>query len=281
MSRFTRAGALAALVGGAIAASLLPAVAATGAATPAITLTANSKWRVTHDVLVMYQGGSEAKAKISGTLTGAAKGEVVTLMATQFGATTATSAGTVTLGSTHKSYSFTVTPTLATAYQAVLSQGSTTLATSKTKTVYVTWNGWFSGDKACARPICRERLRVVETMPPSALATEMAKREYPYFNVNLSNSGAPAQPQWVYLGRGHPTVSKPTELTPGKFVFYVNYRFFVGNHGYYWMWAYCSKDSLATDGLGLPGTHSCGLKRVRSDSYTNGYLGGPRLPAAG
>ena len=101
MSRFTRAGALAALVGGALMTSLLPAVAANGATTPAITLTANSKIRAFHDVMVAYQGGMYATAKISGTLTGAAKGDVVTLMATQFGASTATSAGRSVLCSRH------------------------------------------------------------------------------------------------------------------------------------------------------------------------------------
>ena len=88
---------------------------------------------------------------------------MVTLEATPFGATTATAVGTVTLGSAHKSYSFTVTPTLATAYQAVLSQGSTTLATSKSKTVYVVPGGKFSGGTACARPTCRQTLRLVVT----------------------------------------------------------------------------------------------------------------------
>ncbi len=270
MSRFMRAGALAALAGGALAASLLPAVAASGATSPAITITANSRIRVTHDVLVVYQAGAYASARVSGTLTGAAKGEVVTLMATPFGATTATPAGTVTLGSTHKSYSFTVTPTLATSYQTVLSQGSTTLATSKSKTVYVTVNGKSSGEKTCARPTCRETLRLVETLPPSALATEMAKHVYAYFNVDLSNSGTPPPPKWVYLGRGHASVSKPKKLAAGKFSFDISYRFSIGNHGYYWLWTACAKDSEATDGLGLPGSHSCGAKRI---STTATYLG--------
>ena len=270
MSRFTRAGALAALASGVLAASLLPAVAASGATTPAITLTVNAKIWEFHDPMVVYQGGAYATAKLSGTLTGAAQGEVVTLMATPFGATTATAAGTVTLGSTHKSYSFTVTPTLATAYQAVLSQSGTTVATSKTKTVYVTPGGKFSGVKACARPTCRETLRLVVILPPSALATEMAKREYPYFNVNLSHTGTPARPKWLYLGRGHASVSKPTQLQAGKYTFSISYRFYVGNEGYYWLWLDCAKDTESTDGLGLPGSHSCGVKRV---SATVSYLG--------
>jgi len=270
MSIFTRAWALAALAGSVLAASLLPAVAASGATTPAITLNVSAKIWVTHDPLVVYQNGTYALAKISGTLTGAAQGEVVTLMATPFGATTATSAGTVTLGSTHKSYSFTVTPTLATAYQAVLSQGSTTLATSKTKTVYVVPGGKLSGSKACSRPTCREKLRIVVILPPSALATEMAKRTYAYFNVNLARSGTPPRPTWVYLGRGHATVSKPTQLQAGKYTYNISYRFFIGNDGYYWWWVACSKDTEATDGLGLPGTHSCGDKRVKALST---YLG--------
>lgn len=265
-----RAGALAVLAGGVLAASVLPAVAASGATTPAITLTVNAKiWEI-HDPMVVYQDGTYATTRLSGTLTGAAKGEVVTLMATPFGATTATAVGTVTLGGTHKSYSFTVTPTLATAYQAVLSQGSTTLATSKTKTVYVLAGGKVSGGKACARPTCRETLRLVVILPPSALATEMAKRTYPYFSVNLTRTGTPPRPKWVYLDRGHASVSRPKQLQAGKYTYNISYRFYVGNDGYYWWWTACTKDTEATDGLGLPGSHSCGVKRVSS---TVSYLG--------
>jgi hypothetical protein len=270
MSRFTRAAALAALASGVLAASLLPALAASGATTPAITLTVNVKIWEFHDPMVVYQDGTYATAKLSGTLTGAAQGEVVTLMATPFGATTATAAGTVTLGSTPTSYSFTVTPTLATAYQAVLSQGSTTLATSKTKTVYVVPSGKVSGIKTCARPTCRETIREVVILPPSALATEMAKRAYPYFNVNLSRTGTPPAPKWLYRGRGHASVSKSTQLQAGKFTYNISYRFYVGNDGYNWRWLDCTKDTESTDGLGLPGSHSCGVKRV---SATVGYLG--------
>jgi hypothetical protein len=59
-------------------------------------------------------------------------------------------------------------------------------------------------------------------------------------------------------------------LAAGKFTITVRYRFYVGNHGYYWLWTGCAKDTEATDGLGLPGSHSCGVKRVSS---TVSYLG--------
>jgi len=88
--------------------------------------------------------------------------------------------------------------------------------------------------------------------------------------VNLSNKGTPPVPGWLYLGRGHASVSKPMEINSGKFTFNISYRFFIGNHGYYWSWIACAKDSESTDGLGLPGTHGCGAKRV-SDSFA--YLG--------
>jgi hypothetical protein len=56
----------------------------------------------------------------------------------------------------------------------------------------------------------------------------------------------------------------------GAVTFNVSYRFFVGNHGYYWSWIACAKDSETTDGLGLPGTHGCGAKRL---SDNTNYLG--------
>ena len=98
----------------------------------------------------------------------------------------------------------------------------------------------------------------------------MAKRVYPYFNVNLSRTGTPPRPTWVYLGRGHASVSKPKQLQAGKYTFNISYRFYVGHDGYYWWWPDCAKDTETTDGLGLPGSHSCGVKRVSS---TVSYLG--------
>jgi hypothetical protein len=268
MSILRRAGAVAALAGSALAAGLLPAMTAS-AVTQTISITASSKIKVTHDVLVIYQGGSYASATISGTITGGT-GDTAELMATPFGGTAAQVGSTITVSSSPQSYSFTVKPSLATSYQLELLSGSTVVTTSAAKTVYVAAQGKISGGKTCARPVCHETFRIAVIVPASALKTEMAKHNYAYFNVNLSKTGTPKAPKWLYLGRGHASVTKPKKLTAGKFSFSVSFRFTVGNDGYYWAWNLCSKDAEAKDGLGLPGTHGCGAKRV---SATATYLG--------
>jgi hypothetical protein len=75
---------------------------------------------------------------------------------------------------------------------------------------------------------------------------------------------------------GHYTAQCPaSELRtrgtrPGDRPRRISYRFYVGNDGYYWWWTACTKDTEAIDGLGLPGSHSCGVQRVSS---TVSYLG--------
>ena len=57
---------------------------------------------------------------------------------------------------------------------------------------------------------------------------------------------------------------------PGQFRFTVKFTFTVGNDGYAWVWNECSKDALTKDGIGLPGTHSCGANKVAASTL---YLG--------
>jgi len=266
MSRLWRVITVTALSAGLLTAGALPAMAAS----PAVSIAATTKSKaVNGNVYVVYSGGKYATATISGTLTGAASGEVVTLEATPFGGASA-SAGSVTLGTTHSHYSFTVRPKMATNYKAVLSQNGTQLATSTGKTVYVVAGGSVSGGKNCARPVCKESFHITEYVPSAALATEIAKHEYPYFGLTLGGTKVPAPPRYMYRSGGHGSTTKSKQLATNKFSFWVNYRFTIGSHSYYWLWATCSKDSEATDGMGLPGSHGCGTKRI--SSHVN-YLG--------
>ena len=50
----------------------------------------------------------------------------------------------------------------------------------------------------------------------------------------------------------------------------VSYWFSFGRDFYDFVWTACAKNTLYKDGLGLPGSHSCGLPRI---SRTAGYLG--------
>jgi hypothetical protein len=272
MSRFWRGVLIAAISGGLLAGGATTALAASPSG-PAVTIAATSQFKpVTGDVFVVYHFGKDSKATISAAVSGAAAGDVVTLFAQRFPYTAAPKAvGSKTLTGATGSFSFSVTPVLATRYQAeVLAPGSpaTVLATSGTDTVYVANLQEFSV-QACARPVCTERLRVMEWVPARALKDEITKTWYFYFGLKLSATGRPKLPAWLTLD-AHATISKARKVGALRFVRTITFSFRIGNDGYAWDINLCTKDTEAKDGLGLPGHHGCGAPRVRS---TTEYLG--------
>lgn len=272
-----RAALVAILAGSATIAAQLAAVVPAQAATPAITIAAtSSNPRVTGDVYVFFLGGKYGRARIHGTITGATTGQVATLYAQRFPYATAArpvSSVTLTAAGPATAYSFTVAPTLATRYQVKVfaRTGATTpLAISARQNVYVVSNGYFTGGKTCGGPTCRETFRAYTVVPSSALGAEMSKPFYPYFGINLSATGTPPQPRWLYLNAGHPAVSGARQISAIEFEVTVTFSFTIGADGYYFVWTACAKDSLSADGLGLPGSHGCGARRI---SRTVSYLG--------
>ena len=269
---------VAALTGSAAIAAQLAGVVPAQAATPTITVAATSiNPVVTGDVFVYFLGGKYGSARIFGTITGAATGEVATLYAQRFPYTTAAKpVGSTTLSATGATtaYSFTVTPTLATRYQVKVfaSKSATTpSATSSMQSVYVMANGWTTGGKTCSRPVCHETFRIYTVVPSSALGVEMSKPNYPYFGINLTTAaGLPSPPRWLYLNAGQASMSSARKISAGEFENTLTFSFTIGNDGYYWAWNVCTKDAVSTDGLGLPGSHGCGAGRILR---TVGYLG--------
>ena len=273
MFRAWRGAAVVALVGGAAIATPLAAVVPAQAAAPTITIAAASKIKpVTGDVYVVYLGGSYNNATIHGTITAAAAGEVATLYAQRFPYTKAPAPlRSVTLsGSGTRTYSFTVTPTLATRYEVKLFAKSTLLATSPTKSVYVVASGSVTGGASCGRPVCKETFRVYTVLPSSALSVEMRKHIYPYFGLNLAPVVEPPPPTWLYLNAGHGSVSAAHRINANVFENTITFTFTIGNDGYHWAWVACTKDTVSADGLGLPGYHGCGASKVLR---TVAYLG--------
>ena len=273
MFRAWRRAAVVAVIGGAAIAGQLAAVIPAQAAAPTVTIAATSKIKpVTGDVYVVYLGGSYGNATIHGTITGAAAGEVVTLYAQRFPYTKAAApVRSVTLsGAGTRTYSFTVTPTLATRYKVRLFAKSTPLATSPIKTVYVVAGGSVTGGARCGRPVCKETFHVYTVLPSSALGVEMRKHVYPYFGLNLAPVVEPPPPTWLYLNAGHASVSAARRINAGEFENTITFTFTIGNNGFYWAWNGCWKDTVSTDGLGLPGYHACGASRV---PRTVAYLG--------
>jgi hypothetical protein len=258
-------------------AAQLAGVVAAQAVTPTITVAAtSSNPRVTGDVWVVYQGGKYRSARIHGTITGAASGEVATLYAQRFPYTTAAkpvTSNTLSATGPATAYSFTVAPTLATRYQVKVfaRKGATTpLAISPRQNVYVVPDGYFTGGKICGGPACRETFHVYTIVPSSALGVEMSKHVYPYFGINLSATSTPPPPRWLYLDAGNASVSRPHRISTSKYETTLTFSFTVGNDGYYFKFNACTKDTLSRDGLGLPGSHGCGARRVPA---TASYLG--------
>jgi serine/threonine protein kinase len=230
----------------------------------------------TGDVYVVYNSGNDSSVTLSGQIPHVTSGEVAQLYAQQFPYGNApTRAGSVVLnpsGST-ASYSFQVTPTLATHYKVELFQNSsetTPLASSPYTTVYVAVAAITPSSQTCTRPVCTETLTSHVYVPPSALKTEMAKRWYTYFNLVLAPVVEPAPPTLLLLGHGNPVVDPSTQIAPNEFQFIVTFSFTIGSNAYYWRWTKCAKDTEAQDGIGLPGSHGCGAATTNANQ---GYLG--------
>lgn len=233
--------------------------------------------KVSGDVYVIYKDGQYASADINASVTGlsTAGGEVVTLYGQQFPydkPPVGLDSETIPPGSSTATFSNSVTPALATRYTADVYASSTSptpVATSNVATVYVTSGGHTTGGSRC-RPVCHEKLREYVSVPASALKDEMSKHNYPYFGLALDSRREPKPPKWLRLGAGDAKVTRARRISAGEFELTVQYKFRIGNDGYYWLWTSCLRDNEAKDGLNLPGHHGCGKLNIPSDSR---YLG--------
>ncbi len=241
-------------------------------ATPTVSIAAKSVFKpVTHDVFVQYKAGKGAAVTISGAVSGATAGQVAELYAQTFPfktAATAVPGQQLTLnpvGSTPIPYHFTAVPTLATKYTVKIlpnSTSTTPVATSAPQSVYMVTNQAVFGFKpTCRRPVCHETIRIYTKIPASAYRTESGKRTYFYFGLKLSATGRPSNPKWMLLDK-KAKISKPTRVSPTEFKITLSWSFRINNDGYSFVWAFCSKDSEAKDGINLPGSHGCGKAKL-------------------
>jgi len=276
MLRAWRGAVVAAVVAGTAIAAQLVVIAPAQAAAAAISIAATSEIKpVTGDVLVVYHISSLSSAKLAGTVTGGAAGEVAALYAQPFPYKKAgTRVASITLKAATTAYSFTVKPTLATHYAVKLfASGTATapVASSAARAVYVASDQTISPYQKCGRPVCHETYHIDTFVPASALKFEMAKHLYPYSGLSLSATGTPGAPKWLYLNAGHPTVSKPHRVSATEFENTLTFSFTIGNDGFYFIPSYCTKDAESSDGIGLPGRHGCGASRILT--ATTAYLG--------
>lgn len=255
---------------GLIAAGAVPAVAASRPAVH-IAITAKSRLaKVTGDTLVAYKGGKYALATISGTVTGASGTAQAELLARPFGQRKFQQVAAQPL--TSGRYSFTQRPTAATTYQVQVTSGSTTARAKHPVAVYVEGIIRQTGGHRCRNfhPVCTQTLRLYVVVPPAAYRNESGKYWFRYAGLRLGRAGhTPPLPR--YLRRDHrATASRPRKLHADEFLVVLRFRFGIGARSYRLAMGYCTRDTEKADGLGLPGHHGCGDKRVRLHS---GYLG--------
>ena len=127
--------------------------------------------------------GYHRAGTIMGTVTGAAAGDVVTLLAEPFGVHSFGPTGkTATLAvSGRNSYSFSVQPSLVTRYEVRVSTKGVADATSKGTTIYVMPSGYGShGAKVCHQKACTFSYTAYVFLPASAYHTETTKHMYFY-----------------------------------------------------------------------------------------------------
>lgn len=227
------------------------------------------KGKVYGYALVVYKFAHQDTGTISGTVSGAAAGDIVTLLAKPFGARSFSPTGqSTTLSATGTdSYSFSVRPTLATAYEAQVSTATSLDATSPSATVYVTYSGRQTSSRdRCTATTCVFSYTFHSFLPPSAYQTETRKRVYLYLAQWKSGRRA----KWFYLTRAA-SATKPKSISAGEYAQTVTWHISL-KAGRYWETGICAKDTETRDGLGLPGRHGCGDKRA-SWAQIFGYMG--------
>lgn len=267
-------GPVAAAVG-VVAASAVPAQAASA---PGYSVTIGAKGstpgyihgRTYGYALVLYQQRGYDIGSIKGAVAGARAGDVVSLLAEPFGKHSFTPTGqAATLATSGSgSYGFKVQPALATRYKIQISTDSAVDVTSASATVYVMPGGTGSRTtKVCHRGTCRYFYTVTSVLPASAYRTESAKHLYLYLAQWKSGKH---RARWYYRSAAS-GASKPARVNGHEHRETLTWRFSL-SHGTHFAIAACSKDTERKDGIGLPGHHFCGARRL-SVRQATGYLG--------
>lgn len=243
---------------------------------PVLTITASSALRpVRGDVLVVFAGGSYDAATVSGTITGAAAGDVVKLFAQPFPyrQPPVAAKSSITLTQASGQYAFTVRPGIATRYQAeVFASGTATspLASSPVRMIYITSGGRLGLKRGCGNgPVCRPQYRFYVYLSPGQIKSYVSRHWFVYIGVKRAPKRVPGLPYWLRLDR-HATVSQPKRITVRQYERTVGFTFRADRDAARWEILACAQDREAKDGIGLPGRHSCGAHRI---PRTITYLG--------
>ena len=224
---------------------------------------------------------ANAFARLSGTITNATVGEVAQLSAQPFPYANAPAlVQTVTLhpvGGT-ATYLFTVSPGIATRYQVKLfrsAAATTPLATSATNTVYVTGSygaphPLFHNGLCLTRPTCSVALDMVVYLPPAALQAEMSKRKYLYLAFELEPLGTIPPPLTSLSLTTQGTVTKLQRIAANEYEIAMSVTYNVGNGplgSSSVTFGFCTQQTEAQDGIGLPGPSACGASSIPASAY--------------
>jgi hypothetical protein len=242
-------------------------VQAASAAAYSVTIRAQSNVVVKPYTLVVFGDASVHnglrydEARLSGEVSGAKSGDTARLYAQAFGAKGFTADGKpiALTGTSPQSYSFTVKPTIATAYKVVVATGSTVDTTSSTATVYMATNQNYGPNRQhCTHARCTNSFTFYTRLPASAYKTEAAKPWFFYIAV-----GSRKVPKFVYLSK-RVTISRASKVNSHEFA--VTFTFTTAGTNPPWWTEVCTKDSESRDGLGLPSHHGCGAKRLNTSA---------------
>ena len=212
---------------------------------------------------VYYQDSPLSSATITGTVSRAARGEIAALTAQPFPFTAAPRVLARTpLAGRNQDLSFSVTPSLETRYRIEVlpsSDSGIPLATSAARTVYVALVAHHVYTRnSCPRPKCDVTLQLTIPVAPAALHAEEAKRIYFYWAIHRAPSGPePSDPVTLRLQKNL-TTTPPVTLGRGQYQVSISFSFVVNQDAYRWHWNACTRDDVASDGIGLPGSHLCG-----------------------
>jgi eukaryotic-like serine/threonine-protein kinase len=233
---------------------------------------------VDYDTSVVSVSAAYANAKFSGEIKDATTGEIVRLYAQQFPYTSAPAPiESVTLnpvGGT-ATYSFTVTPTLATRYQIRLLRSATAttpLATSVIRTVYVAGFELYGTYAPCPsqQAVCHLTIKTIYYRPPAVLLAEMSAQKYLYLGFSPASDDNP--PTSMQVETNGVVFSKPQRIADNAYDITVSFSYNTSDGALRSM-GICPRAAEAQDGFGLPGPPLCGADRI-SDSEEYVFLSG-------
>jgi hypothetical protein len=197
-------------------------------------------------------------------------GDRIQLLAQRFGSRSFAADGPSRAIARSGKYSFRVQPPLMTRYQVRLLSGRKVVTRSNAVAVYVEATVTQAGGGKCRRSPCVQTLHLSVKVPRSAYRREAGKHWFLYSGLRLGQPGhVPPLPRFLTMDR-HARASKARRARANEFLVTLKYTFNIGSSSYRLAVSYCTRDSLAADGLGLPGHHGCGDKRIKLHA---GYLG--------